>query len=371
LENRDLTPSVAPYLVWAKKRAVPRFDLANSNILPCSIDDLPGARDAVDFDGSNYYGYAPLIDAIAARYGVPAARVTTAQGASGANFLVFAALLQPGDDVLVETPGYDPLLGTPRMFGVQVNRFTRSFADGYALDPDRVRHAMTPRTRLIIITSPHNPSSVIADAAALKEIGDIAESHNAHVLLDEVYLDAAAISSPAAAAQHLAARSRPDVFVSTNSLTKSYGLYGLRCGWIISSPDVAERIRRARDVVDGSGSIVAERLAALAFAHLDHLRARTAALLDTNGRLLRDFLESRRADLEWTPAGGTVVFPKLPHVEDASAFAERLFDTHHTAVVPGRFFQAPSHFRVGFGGATEPLRGGLHALGVALDELLQ
>jgi aspartate/methionine/tyrosine aminotransferase len=354
---------------WSKKRAAPLFDLANSNILPCSIDELPGAREALDFEGSNHDGYAPLIDAIAARYGVSPAQVTTAQGASGANFLVCAALLEPGDEVLVETPGYDPLFGTPRLFGVQVNRFTRSFADGYAIDPDRIRAAMTPRTRLIIITSPHNPSGVVSDAIALKEVGAIAESHNAHVLLDEVYLDAAAISSPAAAAQAVAARSRADAFVSTNSLTKSYGLSALRCGWIISSPDVAERIRRARDIVDGNGSIVAERLAALAFTHLDDLRARTAALLDTNGRLVREFLDSRRADLEWIPAGGTVAFPRLQRVDDASAFAERLLERHQTAVVPGRFFQAPAHFRMGFGGATDPLRGGLQALGVALDEL--
>src|SRR5919112_5118773 len=197
---------------WAKKRAAPLFDLANSNVLPCAIDELPGAREAVDFEGSNYDGYAPLIDAIAARYGVSPAQITTAQGASGANFLVCAALLQPGDDVLVETPGYDPLFGTPRLFGVQVNRFTRTFADAYAIDPDRIRDAMTPRTRLIIITSPHNPSGVVADPTALTEVGAIAESHNAHVLLDEVYLDAAAISSPAAAAQAVAARSRTDAF---------------------------------------------------------------------------------------------------------------------------------------------------------------
>ena len=174
---------------WSKKRAAPLFDLANSNILPCSIDELPGAREALDFEGSNYEGYAPLIDAIAARYGVSPAQVTTAQGASGANFLVCAALLDPGDEVLVETPGYDPLFGTPRLFAVQVNRFTRSFADGYAIDPGSDQAAMTPRTRLIIITSPHNPSGVVSDAIALKEIGAIAQSHNAHVLLDEVYLD--------------------------------------------------------------------------------------------------------------------------------------------------------------------------------------
>jgi aspartate/methionine/tyrosine aminotransferase len=355
----------APYLEWAKGRPSPTFDLAGSNILACSIDDLPGARDAVALEGRNDDGYAPLIQSIAARYDVPAGRITTAQGTSGANFLVCAALLEPGDDVLVETPGYDPLIGTPRLLSARVNRFTRDFTNGYAVDPDAVRRAMTPRTRLIILSSPHNPSGVVTDQAALNEIGRIAAEYGAHVLVDEVYLDAVMLS-PGGPRGKRTATAHEDALIRTNSLTKAYGLSGLRCGWIISSPDVAERIRRARDVVDGSGSIVAERLGALAFAHLDRLRQRTAALLEINTRLMREFLQSR-AELEWIPAGGTVLFPRLRGVDDVFAFAERLLTERETAVVPGRFFQAPAHFRVGLGGATDALRGGLAALGAALD----
>ena len=357
------------YLEWAKKRPTARFDLAGSNILPFSIDDLPGARDALTFDGQNEYGYAPLIDAIAAHYGVSPAQVTTAQGASGANFLACAALLEPGDDVLVETPGYDPLFGTPRLLSAHVNHFARDFADGFSLDPERVRSAMTPRTRLIVLTSPHNPSGVIVDPAALAEVGRIAQANRAHVLVDEVYVDASAIAAGPRVSRGLAAAIRGNAVVCTNSLTKSYGLYGLRCGWILSSPEVAERIRRTRDMVDGGGSIVTERLATLAFAHIARLQARTAALLNTNGPLVREFLASRRADLDWIPSGGTVVFPRVGGLEDTSSFAERLLNRYETAVVPGRFFQAPQHVRIGFGCATDSLRGGLEALSAALDEL--
>jgi aspartate/methionine/tyrosine aminotransferase len=360
---------MTPYLEWAKKRPTPRFDLAGSNILPCPIDDLPGARDAVGFDGHNEYGYAPLIDAIATHYGVSPAQVTTAQGASGANFLACAALLEPGDEVLVETPGYDPLFGTPRLLCAHVNHFARDFADGFALDPERVRSAMTPRTRLIVLTSPHNPSGVIADPAALAEVGRIAQANRAHVLVDEVYVDASAIATRPRVSRGLTSAIRGNPFVCTNSLTKSYGLYGLRCGWILASADVAERIRRTRDMVDGGGSIVTERLATLAFAHIARLQARSAALLNTNGPLVRHFLASRCADLDWIPSGGTVVFPRVGGVEDTSSFAERLLDRYETAVVPGRFFQAPPHVRIGFGCATDSLQGGLEALGAALDEL--
>jgi aspartate/methionine/tyrosine aminotransferase len=373
----------APYMEWAKARPSPRFDLAGSNVLPCSIDELTGARDAIALDGRNENGYAPLVVSIAARYGVLPAQVTTAQGASGANFLVCAALLEPGDEVLVERPGYDPLLAAPRLVGARVVRFDRDFAGGFALDPERVRRAMTPRTRLIIITSPHNPTGVIADGSALDEVGRIAAAQDAHVLVDEVYLDAtvtpqevrlkpdategASVVSGLSRTPPVTAAGRGDVFLTTSSLTKSYGLSGLRCGWILSSAAVAERLQRARDVIDGTGSIVTERLATLAFSQLDRLIARSAALLAVNGALVRKVLRSR-PELELVaPRGGTVVFPRIRDVADSSRFAERLLNERATAIVPGRFFEAPAHFRVGFGGATDALGGGLDALSAALD----
>jgi aspartate/methionine/tyrosine aminotransferase len=364
---------------WAKARVSPRFDLANSNMLPCSIEELTGARDAIALGGRNENGYAPLVEAIATRYGVRPAQVTTAQGASGANFLVCAALLEPGDDVLVERPGYDPLLGAPRLLGARVVRFDRDPDARFALDPDRVRRAITPRTRLIIVTSPHNPTGVILDDAALDEVGRIAAAQGAYVLVDEVYLDAAVglpeirLKPDATEAQ---SRLKPDatdaphttdVFLTTSSLTKSYGLSGLRCGWILSSAAVAERLHRARDVIDGTGSIVTERLATLAFAQLDRLIARSTALLAVNGALVRTFLHARPELEVVEPLGGTVVFPRIRGVADSSRFADRLLHERETAIVPGRFFEAPAHFRVGFGGETGALRGGLEALHEALD----
>jgi aspartate/methionine/tyrosine aminotransferase len=346
---------------WAKTRPAAEFDLAGSNILACTLDDLPGAREAISLDGANDNGYRPLIEAIAARYGVDGERVTTASGTAGANFFAFAALLEPGDDVLVERPGYDPLLGAARVFGARTVRFERALEDGYRLDPDRVRHAMTPRAKLIVITTPHNPSGVPAEAAALDEIGRIAERAGAHVLVDEVYRDATGDTSPPAAA-------RGDVFVTTSSLTKSFGLSSLRAGWVIAAPDVTYRARRARDVVDGSGSIVAERLATLAFQHLDRLIDRARTLLARNKALADAFLTTRR-DLEWVPSAGTIVFPRIAGVDDATPFVERLMQTHRTAVVPGHFFEAPAHFRVGYGGDTEKIRQGLARLGPALDAI--
>ena len=346
---------------WAKTRPVPEIDLAGSNILACSIDDLPAGLDAVALDGANDNGYAPLIEAIGARYKVDPERVTTAGGTSGANFLVFAALLDAGDDVLVERPGYDPLLGAARMFGARTVRFDRVFDAGYALDPERVRAAMTPRTKVIVITNPHNPTGVAVDPAALDEVGRIAEAAGARVLVDEVYRDVTGDSGEPAAA-------RGDVFVTTSSLTKSYGLSSLRAGWTIAAPDLTYRIRRARDVVDGTGAIVAERLAVLAFEHLDTLYLRARAILARNKELADAFLTAH-PELEWVPSSGTIVFPRIKGEADATPFVERLLQERHTALGPGSFFEAPAHFRLGYGGEADRIREGLARVSAALQTL--
>jgi aspartate/methionine/tyrosine aminotransferase len=345
---------------WAKKRPTAPYDLAGSNVLACSIEDLEGAREALSLSGHNDDGYPPLVEAIAARYGVRTEQVATAQGTSGANFQVFAALLSAGDDVLVERPGYDPLVGAARLLGARVTRFERVEAEGFRLDPDRVRAAMSPRTRLVVVTSPHNPTGAMAQRSDLEAIGGMAGSAGAHVLVDEVYLDAS-VDRPVPAAR------LGDAFISTSSLTKSYGLAALRCGWTLSAPSIAERIRRARDVIDGTGSIVAERLAVLAFQQIERLHARATTLLAANAAAVRRFLQSRPDLDSFLPHSSTVLFPRIQGVSDTSRFAERLLSERATAVVPGRFFEAPAHFRLGLGAPRASVDRGLEALGAALD----
>jgi len=352
--------SLAPYMEWAKKRPAVTYDLAGSNLLSCTAEDLPGYRDAADLNGSNPDGYPPLLEAIARRYGVPVDCVAPGSGAGGANFAAIAALIRPGDEVLVERPAYDPLLGAVRLFGAGVRRFDREFADGFALDPDRVRAALTARTRLIVLTSPHNPSGALCDAAALDEVGRAAERIGARVLVDEVYLDSVYHDRPTPAA------TRGGVFVSTNSLTKAYGLSGLRTGWVLAEPAVAEAVRRVRDVMDGVGSIPSDTVALHAFRCIERLESRARSLLEPNLALLAEFMAAR-PELEWVrPAGGNVAFPRT-RMADTRALADRLEREHDTAIVPGSFFEMPSHFRIAFSCARATLEGGLVRLGRALD----
>ena len=356
-----MTLSRSPYMEWAKLRAKPRIDLAGSNLLACGLDDLPGAREAVDVAGESPNGYRPLVEAIAARYGVRPENVATAVGCSGANFLALAALVESGDDVLFEQPGYDPLAGAATMLGARVTRFDRRFEEGWRLDADRIARALTPATRVVILSSPHNPSGVLASADDLAEIGRLAERHGFTVVVDEVYLDLAAGGHPPAATLSPA-------FISTNSLTKAYGLASLRCGWALASPEVTEKIRRARDVVDVWSPLPADRLSVVAFEDLGRLAERARRIVESNAPLVAAFLAARE-ELECVPSRATIAFPRFADSRDAGPFVERLFREQDVAVVPGSFFDSPSHFRISFGGATEPLRAGLEAIAATLDRL--
>ena len=352
-----MTRARSPYMEWAKSRPRPAIDLAGSNLLACALDDLPGARDAVDLAGESPEGYVPLVERIASRYGVGYENVATAVGCSGANFLALAALVEAGDEVLVESPGYDPLPAASAMLGANVLSFQRRFEDGWRLDPERIAAAMTPRTRALVITSPHNPSGVLAGDTELAELGRLAEKSGATVLVDEVYLDLpggrpASTISPA--------------FVSTNSLTKAYGLASLRCGWALSSPEITQRIRRARDVVDVWSPMPSDRLAVVALQEIDRLTERARRLFLANSSLVTSFLLGR-PELECAPSRATIAFPRFRDGRDASPFVERLFSQHGVAVVPGAFFDSPSHFRIAFGGETNALRRGLTAIGECLD----
>jgi aspartate/methionine/tyrosine aminotransferase len=353
--------SWAPYMTWAKHHAKAGIDLTGSNLLPCTLDELPGAREAMQLYGRNDDGWPPLVEAIAVRYGVGPERVVTATGASGANFLALSALLRPGDTLLAEWPGYDPHIGTARLLGARVNTFDRGWERSFALDPDAVEAALTPDTRAIVLTNLHNPSGVYAEPEALARVGELARSVDAKVIVDEVYLDAltGVERSPAA--------TRADVFVSTNSLTKSYGLAGIRVGWLLADPDVVERALRIRDVVDGVGSIPSETIGTLAFERLDHLLERARRVLEPGARLFRSFVESR-SELAWVPPlGGSVGFPRLNGVDDAGPFVDLAMREFDLGVTPGRFFGEPAHFRVAVAGRFDVLERGLDALGRALS----
>jgi aspartate/methionine/tyrosine aminotransferase len=368
LETTFVNYNPAPYLRWAKVRPRVTHDLASSGLLPVTTAELLGdarARDAFEITGPSDEGFMPLREAIGARYGLTADHITIAPGAAGANFQSFLALLTPADEVLVETPGYDPLIAAVRALGARVVLFERKWENGFALEPAAIESALTPATRLIVISNAHNPSGAMAGAGTLREIGAIARKSGAMVLVDEVYAEAQHDNS----AMPMPAATLGAEFVTTTSLTKAYGLAGLRCGWIVASPEVSERIRITRDVIDGSGAFIAESVAAIAVRDIDRLRERARKLLSQNFAVLKA-MASSHPRLDWLePVAGTTAFPRIRGIDDATPFVDALIRDYDTVVVPGHFFQAPAHIRIAFGGDPVKFRAALSQLDRALREL--
>ena len=350
----------SPYMEWAKLRSRARFNLATSGVADYPLARLAVSLGDLEINGPTIYGYAPLQDRLSRKTGAPPESVVAATGTSLANHLALAALFEPGDEVLIEQPTYELLVSTAAYLGASVRRFRRRPERGFALDPAEVERATTPATRLVVVTNLHNPSSVRADDAALAEIARIAARRGAAVLVDEVYLETC--FEGARSAFFLG-----DNVVATGSLTKAFGLSGLRCGWILAPAELATRMWRINDLYAATPAHPAELLSAAALDRLPEIAADARARLDRNRRALEAFLDGRR-DLEAPrPRWGTTSFPRLlsGSVDDLCA---RLRDEYETSVVPGGFFDMPDRFRIGIGGETADLEEGLRRLGLALDE---
>jgi len=348
------------YMHWSKMQSRARFNLATSGVAPFPLCELPVDLKELEINGDdNSYGYAPLQQAIAAHHGVDPECVVESAGTSMANHLAMAAILEPGDEVLIEHPAYGPILDVAHYLQTTVRRFSRAEENGWAVDPAEVRRCVTPKTRLFVITNLHNPTSALTPESVLREIGDIARSIGALVLVDEVYLDAVYENTPRTSF-HLG----PE-FVVTSSLTKVYAVSGLRCGWILAQPDLAWKMRRLNDLYSATPVYPGELLSVAAFGHLGLLRERARYIVEADRKLLRDFLAEHSALSAVRTDWGTTSFVRLPN-KDADVFLERLRSEFDTSAVPGRFFEMPDHFRIGMGVNTEMFAEGLNRITRAL-----
>jgi aspartate/methionine/tyrosine aminotransferase len=351
------------YMHWAKSRPKVKYDLALSGILNLPFPELDAKIDDIDLNGDNSYGYGPLVDALSAHCEVaPESVVTISGGTSMANHLAMAAAIEHGDEILIEQPTYEPLLALAEYFGLRVNRFSRSFENNFRVDTDEIARKITSRTRLIVLTNLHNPSSELIDEETLRRIGEIARNAGARVLVDEVYLEAMFDAAPRSSV-HLGPQ-----FIATTSLTKGYGLSGLRCGWILAEPELARRMRLLHDIFGAVGPQPSERLSVVALKKLPEFVARARKILESNRSGLSDFLDSREELVGRLPKFGTTCFPRLDK-GNVDGLWTLLNDKYETAFVPGRFFEMPQHLRIGMCAEPELFDEGLRYLGAALDEI--
>ena len=324
----------SPYMHWAKTQSRARYNLATSGVGGYPLRELPFDCSQLEINGENSYGYLPLKQAIAAHAGADPDSVVMAAGTSFANYLAMAAILDPGDEALIEQPAYGLLIDAAQYIGAAVKRFPRTGESGWALDPALIRRSVTAKTKLIVVTNLHNPSSALAPESTLREIADIARSIGARLLVDEVYLDAVYENTPRTSF-HIG----PEVVI-TNSLTKVYGLSGLRCGWILAEPGLARAMWQLNNLFAATPVHPGELLSVQAFANLDRIRERARRIVEADRAVLRRYAPA--------PPHGTTMFLDLG-VPDAEPFLERLRAEYETSAVPGKFFEMPGHIRIGMG----------------------
>jgi aspartate/methionine/tyrosine aminotransferase len=299
---------------------------------------------------------------------VPVDRVfTVSGGTSFANYLACAAVLDGcgrGAEVIVERPTYEPLLRIPQAFECRVRRLDRRFADGYALDLEHLASLVTTRTRLAIVTNLHNPSGARIDRPTLAAMAKLLARVGAYLLVDEVYLECLFRQRPDSCVH-----AGPNV-LTTNSLTKAYGLDGLRAGWILGPAAMVDRAARINDLMTNNGVAPGEQMTLAAFRRQPTIDRRAHGILDPNLARVRRFLAGEPRLPALVPDGGNVVFPKVAGGVDTDRLAARLAEKYSTLVVPGRFFESPRHIRISFGCKPALLARGLANISHALDDLL-
>ena len=340
-----------------------RYNLAESSVADTPLRDLGVDLDDLVLMYGDHLGRPGLRAAVVGDgHGLTADDVLVTPGAAAALFIVATTLLKPGDHLVVARPNYATNLETPRALGADVSHLDLRFEDRWAVDPDRVAALLTPRTTLVSLTNPHNPTGAVMPEATVRAIVDLIEAHpTARLLIDETYREMT-FGGPGPLAASLS-----DRVIGVSSLSKAVGLPGIRIGWLMTRDrGLAARFLAAKEQILITNSVVDEAIAEVAMARRAQRLARIRDGIETALETVRSWFASQDV-FEWVePRGGVVGFPRFrPDIDvDVDAFYRILLDVHGTVVGPGHWFDQPRrHFRLGFGWPTpDDLAGGLAAL---------
>jgi aspartate/methionine/tyrosine aminotransferase len=352
------------YLDWAIKnfpRA--RFDLATSGMRPFPLAEL-GARP----DADDPTAWAAAREALARYNGVEPAEALATIGATQAIWLAYASLVDPGDVVAIEEPGYEPLVRAAEATGARVVRFPRRSDLAYALEPAIIDRLPADRLKLVVVSSLHNPSGVRADEATLVDMAARLAARGGYLLVDEVYAPFDDLTLPDGTWGRSARRLAANI-VASGSLTKCYGLGAHRFGWLLGPPEVIAR---------GEGAVLATNVM-LPLVHAVWMRCalerlplvadRARARLEGKRALVAAWVAAR-SDLAWSnPAAGLFGLVTVRGAVDIRPLLEQALDQEGVAVSPGAFFGVPGAFRLAWSSDRDVLEQGLERLGRCLDRL--
>jgi aspartate/methionine/tyrosine aminotransferase len=343
-----------------------RYNLSESSVADQRLSDLGLTIPDMPLLYGEHRGRERLRDLIASEgQGLTPADVLVTTGAAEALFIIATSLLGPDDHLVVIRPNYATNLETPRAIGCRTTHIDLLFEEGFRIDLDRIAAALTPATRVISVTCPHNPTGVMLSEAELRALAGLAARHGCRLLVDETYRDLS-YDRPLPLAASLGSH-----VISVSSLSKAYGVPGIRIGWLITTdPALQEVFLAASEQISICGSVMDQWVAEQVMENRQAIL--TPRLVEMRRRLdvVSDWMDGE-VRLEWVrPSGGVVCFPRMK-AEPAGgtdAFYRRLLEDHGAYVGPGHWFERPdSYFRLGYGWPTsEDLEAGLAAISAAL-----
>jgi len=343
-----------------------RFNLTESSVRDRSLADLGiEVGDMLLFYG-DHAGNDTFRELIAAQSGAAGGGVgrddvLVTAGAAQALFIIATSLLDKGDHLVVVRPNYATNIETPRAIEADISYLDLTFEEGFRIDTDRLMALVTPRTRYVSITLPHNPTGVTMSEADLRSVVGRVEAAGCRLLVDETYREMT-FGDPLPVAATLSDRA-----VSVSSLSKTYGIPGIRSGWLVCCDrELMATFLAAKEQIGICGSVVDEEIAARAFAQRDAWLPQINAHIRRRFEVVSSWMAGEEL-MEWVePQGGCVCFPRIkPDVPvDVDEFYRTLNDRRGAYVGPGHWFeQSRRHMRVGYGWPLDDeLEGGLAAI---------
>lgn len=350
------------------------YENIRCNLTESSVSDMPLSAVLDEDLGSlvlaytDHLGKPELRELLAAEgAGLSVDDVTVTQSAAAALFIIATSLLEKSDHLVVMHPNYATNIETPRAIGCQVDFLSLTFEDGFRFDIDRLAALIKPETKLISLTTPHNPTGTTLTEKDLRAAANLAEEHNCYLLVDETYREMN-FAGPTPLAATLSPRC-----ISVASMSKSYGLPGIRIGWIITkNKELHETFLAAKEQIFICNSIIDEEVAWRALSRKHELLTPILARNRRSFEMVKQWMNSQQV-FEWVqPSGGVVCFPRIKPASgvDVEAFYQILNDKYKTFVGPGHWFGMDRRFmRVGFGWPTSSeLEEGLQNLSLAAEE---
>ncbi|MEP7339285.1 MAG: capreomycidine synthase [Acidobacteriota bacterium] len=282
-------------------------------------------------------------------------RVMVTHGSSEIIFLVMHALLNKGDEVIVLDPCYHALHNIVESIGCELKYWPLRFEDGFVPDVEMLKKLITPRTRMLVLNFPHNPTGATLTPEQLREVVKAGEAVGAYLVWDAAFAelthDADPLPDPSLTY---------DRCITLGTLSKGYGLAGLRVGWCFARPDLLDRFVHLRDYTTLYLSPLVEVIAQRAIERADNLLQPRLQRARLNLDLLARWIEQHPDDIQWVrPRGGVTSFIRLPRIADIDGFCHRLAREQGAMLVPGSCFRHPGYVRIGFGGPTSELQVGL------------